>query len=170
MMHGQQNIKNGWATIVVVGRLRVNCLCEHFYLHCSCYSFHSLEVKHCRHKKLYVGLKNVPEVSDMTSKAACLPSLNDKKEYNLDIIANFRCADCRACNLPHPTFSRSQWMYSTHKHLTEIIFQVYAVLCQLSLQVTVYFCKELMWTCCMFRNKSQNVAVFQRQVRQQISR
>jgi hypothetical protein len=23
MMHGQQNIKNGWATIVVVGRLRV---------------------------------------------------------------------------------------------------------------------------------------------------
>jgi hypothetical protein len=24
MMHGQQNIKNGWATIVVVGRLRVN--------------------------------------------------------------------------------------------------------------------------------------------------
>jgi hypothetical protein len=25
MMHGQQNIKNGWATIVVVGRLRVNC-------------------------------------------------------------------------------------------------------------------------------------------------
>jgi hypothetical protein len=22
-MHGQQNIKNGWATIVVVGRLRV---------------------------------------------------------------------------------------------------------------------------------------------------
>jgi acetyl-CoA carboxylase carboxyltransferase component len=26
MMHGQQNIKNGWATIVVVGRLRVNGL------------------------------------------------------------------------------------------------------------------------------------------------
>jgi hypothetical protein len=23
MMHGQQNIKNGWATIVVFGRLRV---------------------------------------------------------------------------------------------------------------------------------------------------
>jgi hypothetical protein len=26
MMHGQQNIKNGWATIVVVGRLRVKLL------------------------------------------------------------------------------------------------------------------------------------------------
>jgi hypothetical protein len=26
MMHGQQNIKNGWATIVVVGRLRVKYL------------------------------------------------------------------------------------------------------------------------------------------------
>jgi hypothetical protein len=27
MMHGQQNIKNGWATIVVVGRLRVKLYC-----------------------------------------------------------------------------------------------------------------------------------------------
>jgi hypothetical protein len=27
MMHGQQNIKNGWATIVVVGRLRVKKCC-----------------------------------------------------------------------------------------------------------------------------------------------
>jgi hypothetical protein len=26
MMHGQQNIKNGWATIVVVGRLRVKMI------------------------------------------------------------------------------------------------------------------------------------------------
>jgi hypothetical protein len=31
MMHGQQNIKNGWATIVVVGRLRV----KHFYVPCT---------------------------------------------------------------------------------------------------------------------------------------
>jgi hypothetical protein len=28
MMHGQQNIKNGWATIVVVGRLRVKVMCD----------------------------------------------------------------------------------------------------------------------------------------------
>jgi hypothetical protein len=38
MMHGQQNIKNGWATIVVVGRLRVNVLsqycvfCNQYYI------------------------------------------------------------------------------------------------------------------------------------------
>jgi hypothetical protein len=36
MMHGQQNIKNGWATIVVVGRLRVNCadweVTEHYQI------------------------------------------------------------------------------------------------------------------------------------------
>jgi hypothetical protein len=31
MMHGQQNIKNGWATIVVVGRLRVNAQWESTY-------------------------------------------------------------------------------------------------------------------------------------------
>jgi hypothetical protein len=32
MMHGQQNIKNGWATIVVVGRLRVKpALAHSFY-------------------------------------------------------------------------------------------------------------------------------------------
>jgi hypothetical protein len=29
MMHGQQNIKNVWATIVVVGRLRVNNIRVH---------------------------------------------------------------------------------------------------------------------------------------------
>jgi hypothetical protein len=29
MMHGQQNIKNGWATIVVVGRLRVKETAEY---------------------------------------------------------------------------------------------------------------------------------------------
>jgi hypothetical protein len=33
MMHGQQNIKNGWATIVVVGRLRVNANLKHDYIH-----------------------------------------------------------------------------------------------------------------------------------------
>jgi hypothetical protein len=30
MMHGQQNIKNGWATIVVVGRLRVKDVSRFF--------------------------------------------------------------------------------------------------------------------------------------------
>jgi hypothetical protein len=35
MMHGQQNIKNGWATIVVVGRLRVN---QEMYMWNFCYT------------------------------------------------------------------------------------------------------------------------------------
>jgi hypothetical protein len=37
MMHGQQNIKNGWATIVVVGRLRVNHSCSGNATVCSVY-------------------------------------------------------------------------------------------------------------------------------------
>jgi hypothetical protein len=32
MMHGQQNIKNGWATIVVVGRLRVKPSSRHYLI------------------------------------------------------------------------------------------------------------------------------------------
>jgi hypothetical protein len=35
MMHGQQNIKNGWATIVVVGRLRVNATALPVYKVCD---------------------------------------------------------------------------------------------------------------------------------------
>jgi hypothetical protein len=33
MMHGQQNIKNGWATIVVVGRLRVKAEASYVRVH-----------------------------------------------------------------------------------------------------------------------------------------
>jgi hypothetical protein len=50
MMHGQQNIKNGWATIVVVGRLRVKN-----HKSANVRNFRQGETMHTKYKRLKLG-------------------------------------------------------------------------------------------------------------------